>query len=109
VNETFLHICQETRFCITILVNIISCIQVFSLKSTFVDFKEAEEPMQLPKFIGRNNEISLLNDLINKKNSSLVVIKGRRRIGKSRLIEEFAKNMKFYQFSGLALAPGITS
>ena len=29
------------------------------------------------------------------------MIRGRRRIGKSRLIEEFAKDMTFYSFSGL--------
>lgn len=65
--------------------------------------------MDQPKFIGRNHELSLLNDLLNKKTSSLVVIKGRRRIGKSRLIEEYAKKMPFYQFSGLAPTQGITA
>lgn len=59
------------------------------------------------KFIGRSAEIKLLSDLLAKKTSSLVVIKGRRRIGKSRLIEEFAKNMTFYRFSGLAPIDGI--
>jgi AAA+ ATPase superfamily predicted ATPase len=65
--------------------------------------------MSQPKFIGRNNEITLLNDLLNKKTSSLVVIRGRRRIGKSRLIEEYAKKMTFYQFSGLAPSPNMTA
>ncbi len=46
-------------------------------------------------FIGRKAELALLNDLFAKKTSSLVVIKGRRRIGKSRLVEEFAK--KFWR------------
>jgi AAA+ ATPase superfamily predicted ATPase len=32
---------------------------------------------------------------------SLVVVQGRRRIGKSRLIQEFAKRHRFLQFSGL--------
>ena len=42
------------------------------------------------KFIGRKKELERL-ELLHKKNSaSLVVIRGRRRIGKSRLIEEFA-------------------
>lgn len=39
----------------------------------------------------------------------LVVVKGRRRIGKSRLVEEFAKKMTFLQFSGLAPTAGITA
>jgi uncharacterized protein len=59
------------------------------------------------KFIGRSSELKLLNDLIAKKASSLVVIKGRRRVGKSRLVEEFAKNQRFYRFSGLAPVSGI--
>ena len=52
-------------------------------------------------FIGRKKELKLLNDLLEKKISSLVVIKGRRRIGKSRLIQEFAKGNNFFAFSGL--------
>lgn len=51
--------------------------------------------------MGREYEFSLLKDLLLKKVASLVVIRGRRRIGKSRLIQEFAKNKKFYTFSGL--------
>ena len=52
-------------------------------------------------FIGREQELALLDDISRKKSASLVVIKGRRRIGKSRLIEEFAKNSTFYSFTGL--------
>ncbi|MFI0347695.1 MAG: hypothetical protein ACH346_02820 [Chthoniobacterales bacterium] len=43
---------------------------------------------------------------------SLVVIKGRRRIGKSRLIAEFAalcKSHQFWSFAGLAPQGGITA
>lgn len=54
-------------------------------------------------FHGRQKELNLLNDLLDKKIASLVVIKGRRRIGKSRLIEEFAKktDIRFLSFTGL--------
>ncbi len=54
-------------------------------------------------FIGREREIKGLRRLLNKKTASLVTVQGRRRIGKSRLIEEFAKESKytFYRFSGL--------
>ncbi len=52
-------------------------------------------------FIGRQQELQALNKLFKKKAASLVVIQGRRRVGKSRLIEEFAKNHKFYEFSGI--------
>lgn len=55
-------------------------------------------------FIGRKNELNPLKMLLEKKSSSLVVIKGRRRIGKSRLIEEFGlqANLKMFMFQGLA-------
>lgn len=56
--------------------------------------------MTLP-FIGRQAELQALSKLFKKNVASLVVIQGRRRIGKSRLVEEFAKKHTFYQFSGL--------
>lgn len=54
------------------------------------------------KFFGRKSELKLLESLWDKNTSSLVVVYGRRRVGKSRLIEEFGKNCKFYNFSGIA-------
>jgi uncharacterized protein len=61
------------------------------------------------KFIGRKSELQALNDLLQKKMASLVVIKGRRRIGKTRLIEEFSKGKTFFRFVGLAPTGGITA
>lgn len=55
----------------------------------------------MPGFIGREYELSLLNQHLDKKIASLLVIRGRRRIGKSRLVEEFARPYKFYTFSGV--------
>lgn len=52
-------------------------------------------------FIGRKKELAQLNLLLKKEASSLVVIKGRRRIGKSRLIQEFGKNLNILTFSGI--------
>lgn len=52
-------------------------------------------------FIGRKKELQALKKLEKKNSASLIVIHGRRRIGKSRLVEEFAKNKIFYQFSGI--------
>lgn len=63
-------------------------------------------------FIGRKAELEKLKALYNKKNPGLVVIKGRRRIGKSRLINEFAKissTKAFLSFSGLAPQHGISA
>ena len=53
-------------------------------------------------FIGREAELQSLRDLLKKKMASMVVIKGRRRIGKTRLIEEFARDERFLRFVGLA-------
>ena len=53
-------------------------------------------------FIGRKNELKKLEDLNQSNRANLVVINGRRRIGKSRLAEEFAKNKVFLSFTGLA-------
>src|SRR5579872_4023888 len=55
----------------------------------------------IANFVGRKQELQQLNLLLNKKSASLVVVKGRRRIGKSRLIEEFGKSQKMYTFSGV--------
>lgn len=60
-------------------------------------------------FIGRNNELKKLEQLFDNRSASLVVIKGRRRVGKSRLIEEFGKKYKFYQFMGLNPRKALTA
>lgn len=62
------------------------------------------------RFIGRKEELSGLQNLLKKKSASLVVIKGRRRIGKTRLAEEFGKEFsKHYIFAGLAPSHANTS
>jgi AAA+ ATPase superfamily predicted ATPase len=53
-------------------------------------------------FIGRKQELQDLKLLLARTTAALVVIKGRRRIGKSRLIEEFAKGKNFLRFEGVA-------
>jgi AAA+ ATPase superfamily predicted ATPase len=60
-------------------------------------------------FIGREEELRRLNDLLKRKTATLAVIKGRRRIGKSRLCEEFAKGKRFLQFSGLPPVKKVTA
>src|SRR4051812_19283567 len=53
-------------------------------------------------FIGREVELKALADLKKKKISSLVCVMGRRRIGKSSLIEEFGKEWNsFIEIQGL--------
>ena len=55
-------------------------------------------------FIGRTYYLDCLDALWRKGTSSLVVVSGRRRIGKSTLVEEFASRSKcrFIEISGLA-------
>ncbi|MBP6952006.1 MAG: ATPase [Alphaproteobacteria bacterium] len=62
-----------------------------------------------PVFVGRKDELERLNSLLGKKSASLVVVKGRRRIGKSRLVEEFAKGKRFLVFSGIPPIEGTTA
>src|SRR3989338_1462096 len=52
-------------------------------------------------FFGRERELSILAELHQSRVASLVVIKGRRRIGKTRLIEEFGKSLNVLSFVGL--------
>ncbi|MBP7074273.1 MAG: ATP-binding protein [Rhabdochlamydiaceae bacterium] len=52
-------------------------------------------------FVGRQAEMARLEGLLSKRSASLVVVRGRRRIGKSRLLKEFGKKIKSFFFSGL--------
>ncbi len=59
-------------------------------------------------FIGRKNEILILNDLLTRPKAQFVAITGRRRIGKSTLVEEVGRKAQlFIRLQGLAPAPGI--
>jgi AAA+ ATPase superfamily predicted ATPase len=61
----------------------------------------AEHPLP---FIGRRRELSVLAETCSRRVASLIVITGRRRVGKSRLIEEFSRSFA-HTFSFLALPP----
>lgn len=56
-------------------------------------------------FVGRKEQLERLSSLFKKKSASLIVVRGRRRIGKSRLIEEFAKGKRFLTFAGIPPNP----
>ena len=62
-------------------------------------------------FYGREKELSTLEELWEKPLASLVVCRGRRRIGKSTLIGEFAarSKAKLVVFEGVAPKPGVTN
>jgi uncharacterized protein len=62
------------------------------------------------KIIGRTEELQKLKQLYSQKKARLAVLTGRRRIGKSYLVEYFAKSLKsdkvdFFEFQGLAPFP----
>ncbi len=48
----------------------------------------------ISKFIDRQREISLLEDEWNKPGGRLIILYGRRRIGKTRLLSEFISGKK---------------
>lgn len=58
------------------------------------------------EFFGRHKELKRLNTL---EAPALVTIQGRRRIGKSRLVVEFAKNKRFFSFTGVPPIEGVTA
>lgn len=59
-------------------------------------------------FVGRDHELSLLQEFQERQTAGLIVCRGRRRIGKSTLIEEFGKGKRFFEFYGLAPREGLT-
>jgi len=66
--------------------------------------------MKSLSFVGRKNELKRLESLHKKKTPILVVVKGRRRVGKSRLINFFASKCnknRLWNFAGLAPQEGI--
>jgi len=66
----------------------------------------------MTQFFGREEELSSLLQLNEKKTASMVVVTGRRRIGKSRLVEEFADRAtgaKRLFLTGLAPIKGVSA
>lgn len=60
-------------------------------------------------FVGREEEMKTLKKLFGRRSASFVAIRGRRRIGKSRLIKEFSKHFeKTWMFTGLPPTKGMT-
>ena len=49
-------------------------------------------------FIGRKNELKLIEDAYRSEKDELVVLYGRRRIGKSSLIKYFSQKKMNYDF-----------
>ena len=62
----------------------------------------------MDQFIGRKQERQEFAEILTRKKASLVTCQGRRRIGKSRLVEHCARSAEHYlSFSGLPPREGI--
>lgn len=62
--------------------------------------------------VGREHEIDILNQLLNRKQSSFVIIYGRRRVGKTTLIQRWSASTKlptFYWESPRSTADNVRS
>lgn len=61
-------------------------------------------------FVGREEQLNALAALLRKKTPSLVTCRGRRRIGKSTLIREFARQAaRLIAIEGLPPRPGLAN
>ena len=70
--------------------------------------EKAKEMVRM--FIGREEELALLEAESRAPKASLIALRGRRRIGKSRLIDQFSKSFSSrYMFTGLPPTKGITA
>lgn len=54
-----------------------------------------------PKFINRERELETLRKVHALKEASIVVVSGRRRVGKTELIEQFFKDEALLKFEGI--------
>ena len=52
----------------------------------------------MKRFVNRSEELSFLNEQYTSTSAALVVLYGRRRLGKTSLIQEFAKDKPFLYF-----------
>ena len=60
-------------------------------------------------FVGRQKELKVLNDRYQSEQFEMVVIYGRRRIGKTALINRFIENKKALYFVGVETVRNKTS
>ncbi|NGX62166.1 MAG: hypothetical protein K940chlam9_01660 [Chlamydiae bacterium] len=65
--------------------------------------------MDSAKFVGRETEMARLKGLLMSRSASLIVVRGRRRIGKSRLLSEFGREKRSLFFSGIPPTPKTTA
>jgi AAA+ ATPase superfamily predicted ATPase len=62
---------------------------------------ETELREETAMFYGRQEELNLLNEKYSSTKGELIVVYGRRRVGKSKLLAEFSKGKKVFSCEGL--------
>lgn len=82
---------------------------LFAVSTIVISTNRGGMVVKEERFVGRDAELADLKVFLKKKTASLLVIKGRRRVGKSRLVEQFAQGLRYYEFTGLAPVEGVTS
>ncbi|MFH1654342.1 MAG: ATP-binding protein [Pseudomonadota bacterium] len=56
-----------------------------------------------PSFVGRRDEIRRLDEIVERKRASFIVVYGRRRVGKTELIEQYFCNDTVLKFEGIEI------
>ena len=64
-------------------------------------------PFRLRAFLGRERELDLLNRELDRHRPSLIVLYGRRRVGKSALLARVTRNRRTFYYSNRPESPGI--
>ncbi len=54
------------------------------------------------EFVGREKELEIAKRLLNQNSSRIMVIHGKRRVGKTALAEKIAEGYRFFKFSGIS-------
>jgi AAA+ ATPase superfamily predicted ATPase len=54
-----------------------------------------------PRFIGREHEIARLREIAAQNESAIIVVHGRRRVGKTELIEQVFRERNLLKFEGI--------
>lgn len=78
-----------------------------TLNRHYVVFKSNKKVDKM--FVGREEELAQLRELKKRKVAGIIVCCGRRRIGKSTLIEHFGERTRFLEFYGLAPREKLTN
>jgi hypothetical protein len=63
------------------------------------------QPKENRAFVGREREWALLTELDNTRESAMIVVHGRRRVGKTELIEQFFRTRNLWKFEGIQVLP----